>query len=168
MRATPVTARIVVMTSSPLLSSQSPAIESRGLGKSFGSRAALEGVDLVVSRGVAFGFLGANGAGKTTLIRLLLGLAKPTAGSLRVLGRDVPEDRASALARVGAIIEEPRFHQHLTGRQNLRVHAAACGTDAHGRMTLRSRGSASPLAPTRRSRPTRSGCVSASAWRAAS
>ena len=122
------------MTSSSLLHSQSPAIESCGLGKSFGSRAALEGVDLVVSRGVAFGFLGANGAGKTTLIRLLLGLAKPTAGSLRVLGRDVPEDRASALARVGAIIEEPRFHPHLTGRENLRVHAAARGTDAHGRI----------------------------------
>jgi ABC-type multidrug transport system ATPase subunit len=61
----------MVMTSSSFLNSQSPAIESRGLGKSFGSRAALEGVDLVVSRGVAFGFLGANGAGKTTLIRLL-------------------------------------------------------------------------------------------------
>jgi ABC-2 type transport system ATP-binding protein len=126
--------RIVVMTSSSLLNSQSPAIESRGLGKSFGSRAALEGVDIVVSRGVAFGFLGANGAGKTTLIRLLLGLAKPTAGNVRVLGRDVSEDRALALARVGAIIEEPRFHQHLTGRQNLRVHAAACGPDAHGRI----------------------------------
>src|SRR5450755_2433958 len=135
MCAKPLTARIVVMNSSSLLHSQSPAIESRGLGKSFGSLAALEGVDLVVSRGVAFGFLGANGAGKTTLIRLLLGLlAKSTAGSLRVLGRDVSEDRASALARVGAIIEEPRFHPHLTGRENLRVHAAACGTDAHGRI----------------------------------
>jgi ABC-2 type transport system ATP-binding protein len=102
-----------------------PAIQTAGLGKRFGARAALESVDLEVPRGVAFGFLGANGAGKTTLIRLLLGLAEPTSGSMRVLGRSVPGDRAAALARVGAIVEEPRFHPHLSGRENLRVHAAA-------------------------------------------
>ncbi len=108
----------------------SPAIETRGLGKTFGSRAALSGVDLVVPRGVAFGFLGANGAGKTTLIRLLLGLAKPSAGSIRLLGEQGP----GPLARVGAIIEEPRFHAHLTGRENLRVHAAARAPEALGRI----------------------------------
>jgi ABC-2 type transport system ATP-binding protein len=118
-------ASMPVMTSTPLSDTASPAIETRGLGKAFGSRAALEGVDLVVPRGVAFGFLGANGAGKTTLIRLLLGLAAPTAGTMRILGHDVPKARAEALARVGAIIEEPRFHPHLTGRENLGIHAAA-------------------------------------------
>ena len=107
-----------------------PAIQTAGLGKRFGSRAALESVDLEVPRGVAFGFLGANGAGKTTLIRLLLGLAEPTSGSMRVLGRAVPGDRAAALSRVGAIVEEPRFHPHLTGRENLRVHAAARSRDS--------------------------------------
>jgi ABC-2 type transport system ATP-binding protein len=112
----------------------SPAIETHGLGKTFGSRAALERIDLVVPRGVAFGFLGANGAGKTTLIRLLLGLARPTAGSMRILGHDLPDGRAEALARVGAIIEEPRFHPHLTGRENLRVHAAARDAAARGRI----------------------------------
>ena len=106
------------------------AVQTSGLGKRFGSRAALDGVDLEVPRGVAFGFLGANGAGKTTLIRLLLGLAEPTAGRMRVLGRDLPGDRCAALARVGAIIEEPRFHPHLTGRENLKVHAAARGGNA--------------------------------------
>jgi ABC-2 type transport system ATP-binding protein len=111
-----------------------PAIETRGLGKTFGARAALESVDLVVPRGVAFGFLGANGAGKTTLIRLLLGLAQPTSGSMRVLGHDLPAGRAEALARVGAIIEEPRFHPHLTGRENLHVHAAARDGAARGRI----------------------------------
>src|ERR1043166_8434392 len=111
---------MLAMTST--LPSDSPALETRGLGKTFGARAALESVDLVVPRGVAFGFLGANGAGKTTLIRLLLGLAEPTTGSMRVLGRDLPDGRAAALARVGGIIEEPRFHPHLTGRENLRVH----------------------------------------------
>jgi ABC-2 type transport system ATP-binding protein len=116
------------------MSSPSLAIETRGLGKTFGARAALAGVDLSVPRGVAFGFLGANGAGKTTLIRLLLGLAAPTAGTMRVLGHDVPSERAAALARVGAIIEEPRFHSHLSGRENLRIHAAARSRDAHDRI----------------------------------
>ena len=110
------------------------AIHTQGLSKRFGSRAALQAVDLEVPRGTAFGFLGANGAGKTTLIRLLLGLAKPTSGTIRVLGRDVTEDRAGALARVGAIIEEPRFHPHLTGRENLRIHAAAREREAHQRI----------------------------------
>src|SRR3954469_20078747 len=111
----------------------SPAIETLGLGKTFGARTALAGVDLTVPRGVAFGFLGANGAGKTTLIRLLLGLAAPTAGTMRVLGHAMPDERAAALARVGAIIKEPCFHPHLTGRENLRIHAAARSRDAQDR-----------------------------------
>ena len=110
------------------------AIQTTGLGKRFGTRDALVDIDLEVPRGVAFGFLGANGAGKTTLIRLLLGLAEPTAGDMRVLGHDVRHDRAAALARVGAIIEEPRFHRHLTGRENLHVNAAARDKSAHGRV----------------------------------
>ena len=110
------------------------AIQTQGLGKRFGARAALDGVDLEVPRGVAFGFLGANGAGKTTLIRLLLGLARPTSGTMRLLGRELPGGSAEALARVGAIIEEPRFHRHLSGRENLHVNAAARDRSAHGRV----------------------------------
>src|SRR4051794_36913591 len=110
------------------------AIETHGLGKRFGEHAALESIDLEVPRGCAFGFLGANGAGKTTLIRLLLGLAQPTSGTMRLLGRDLPGGRAEALARVGAIIEEPRFHPHLSGRENLHVHAAARDRAAHDRV----------------------------------
>src|SRR4051794_29717169 len=110
------------------------AVQTSGLGKRFGARAALDGVDVDVPRGVAFGFLGANGAGKTTLIRLLLGLAEPTTGSMRVLGRDISRDGAAALARVGAIIEEPRFHPHLTGRENLHIHAAARERASHERV----------------------------------
>ena len=117
----------------PGMTSPTPlAIQTQGLGKRFGARAALDGVDLEVPRGVAFGFLGANGAGKTTLIRLLLGLANPTSGTMRLLGRDLPGGSAEALARVGAIIEEPRFHPHLSGRENLHVHAAARDRAAHG------------------------------------
>ena len=107
------------------------AIHTTGLGKRFGDRVALESIDLAVPRGTAFGFLGPNGAGKTTLIRLLLGLAHPTSGTIELLGH---KDRAAALARVGAIIEEPRFHRHLTGRENLHVHAAARDRTAHGRV----------------------------------
>jgi ABC-2 type transport system ATP-binding protein len=107
------------------------AIHTSGLAKHFGDRVALENIDLEVPRGCAFGFLGANGAGKTTLIRLLLGLARPTTGTIQLLGHD---DRAKALARVGAIIEEPRFHRHLTGRENLVVHAAARDKDAPKRI----------------------------------
>jgi ABC-2 type transport system ATP-binding protein len=110
------------------------AIETRGLGKRFGERAALKSIDLEVPRGCAFGFLGRNGAGKTTLVRLLLGLAQPTSGTMRLLGHDLPGERAQALARVGAIVEEPRFHPHLTGRENLDIHAAARDAGAHDRV----------------------------------
>jgi ABC-2 type transport system ATP-binding protein len=109
-------------------------VETSGLTKRFGERVAVAEVDLRVPRGAAFGYLGPNGAGKTTLIRMLLGLTRATAGTMRLLGRPVPEDRAAALARVGAIVEEPRFHAHLTGRENLTVIAAAREPEAHARI----------------------------------
>jgi len=110
------------------------AVKTTGLTKEFGERRALDGVDLEVPRGVAFGFLGPNGAGKTTIIRLLLGLAWSTSGSMSVLGHAVPSDRGAALARVGAIVEEPRFYPFLTGRENLQVNAAARGGAAASRI----------------------------------
>jgi len=109
-------------------------IETEGLTKRFGDRAVVEAVDLEVQRGCAFGYLGPNGAGKTTLIRMLLGLTGATAGTMRLLGRPVPAERVAALARVGAIVEEPRFHRHLSGRENLAVIAAARGDGAHARI----------------------------------
>jgi ABC-2 type transport system ATP-binding protein len=110
------------------------AIETRGLTKHFGERAALQGIDLQVPRGSAFGFLGPNGAGKTTMIRTLLGLTHASAGTMSLLGHPVPAERSEALKRVGAIVEEPRFHMHLTGRENLRVVAAVRGPDAYERI----------------------------------
>ena len=109
-------------------------IETHGLRKSFGARAAVSDLDLTVPRGCAFGFLGHNGAGKTTLIRMLLGLTQPDAGSMSMLGRPLPADRAAALARVGAIVEEPHFHGHLSGRENLRVVAAVRGPETFARI----------------------------------
>jgi ABC-2 type transport system ATP-binding protein len=109
-------------------------VETSGLTKRFGDRTAVANVDLRVPRGAAFGYLGPNGAGKTTLIRMLLGLTQATSGTMQLLGRPVPAERAAALARVGAIVEEPRFHAHLTGRENLTVVAAARERAAHDRI----------------------------------
>ncbi len=111
-----------------------PAIETSGLVKRFGERTAIDCVDLHVPQGSAFGFLGPNGAGKTTMIRMLLGLTHASAGTMSLLGHPVPAERGRALARVGAIVEEPRFHPHLSGRENLRIVAAARGTGAYPRI----------------------------------
>jgi len=114
---------------------QSPhAIEAAGLTKRFGGRLAVDDVELCVPRGSAFGYLGPNGAGKTTLIRMLLGLTDSTAGTMSLLGRPVPAERAAALERIGAILEEPHFHKHLTGHKNLRIVAAAREPKAHERI----------------------------------
>jgi ABC-2 type transport system ATP-binding protein len=106
------------------------AVEVHGLSKRFGALAAVDEVDLLVPRGSAFGYLGPNGAGKTTLIRVLLGLTRADSGTMSLLGVPVPGQRDRALARVGAIVDEPRFHGHLTGRENLKILAAARGGDA--------------------------------------
>jgi ABC-2 type transport system ATP-binding protein len=109
-------------------------IETSDLTKVFGARTALDHADLRVPKGVAFGFLGPNGAGKTTLIRVLLGLTPPSSGEMRLLGMPVPAERGTALQRVGAIVEEPHFHSHLTGRENLRIAAACREPEAHARI----------------------------------
>ncbi|HTZ29884.1 MAG TPA: ABC transporter ATP-binding protein [Streptosporangiaceae bacterium] len=110
------------------------AVETHGLTKRFGSNVAVNDVELRVPRGCAFGYLGPNGAGKTTLIRTLLGLTRANGGTTSLLGIPVPAERSRALAGVGAIVDEPRFHPHLTGRDNLRLLAAARGGDAARRI----------------------------------
>ena len=111
-------------------------IETTGLTKAFGARKAVDAVQLAVPPGICFGFLGPNGAGKTTMIRLLLGLARPTAGRALIGGIDVHTDSARALGRVGAIVEEPRFHPQLTGVENLEVHAALLPDGAAARARI--------------------------------
>jgi ABC-2 type transport system ATP-binding protein len=105
------------------------AVETHGLTKRFAQNVAVNGVELLVPRGCAFGYLGPNGAGKTTL-----GLTSADAGTMSLLGYAVPRHRDVALARVGAIVDEPRFHGHLTGRQNLQILAAAREPAAWGRI----------------------------------
>ncbi len=109
-------------------------METRGLTKRFGTNAAVDGVELQVPRGSTFGYLGPNGAGKTTLMRTLLGLTRADGGTMSLLGLPVQAERKRALARVGAIVDEPRFHPHLTGRDNLRLLAAARGGAAATRI----------------------------------
>ena len=108
----------------------SPIIETLGLTKRFGPRIAVCDLNLTVPAGCAFGFLGHNGAGKTTFIRMLVGLTRPSAGTVSIAGQSLARHRAQVLAQVGAVIEEPRFHRHLTGRENLQVIAAARGPHA--------------------------------------
>ncbi|HEX4034652.1 MAG TPA: ABC transporter ATP-binding protein [Solirubrobacteraceae bacterium] len=114
--------------------SDTAIIETSGLTKRFGQRVAVDGVSLSVPRGCAYGFLGHNGAGKTTTIRMLLGLTRPDAGTMHLRGLAVPAQRREALSRVGAIVEEPSFHRHLTGVQNLRMLAAVRGPETFARI----------------------------------
>jgi ABC-2 type transport system ATP-binding protein len=100
------------------------ALATRGLRKSYGKRLALDGLDLSVPSGVVYGFLGPNGAGKTTTMRLLTGLLHPDSGSIELLGRPFRRGDRRRLFEVGALVESPSFYPYLSGRQNLRVLAA--------------------------------------------
>jgi ABC-2 type transport system ATP-binding protein len=109
-------------------------VEARGLVKRYGDVVAVDDVDLTVRAGDVYGYLGPNGAGKTTVLRMLLGLIRPTAGSVRIFGRDPQGDGAAALERVAGFVEAPRFYPYLTGRKNLELLAALDGGDAAGRI----------------------------------
>ncbi|MGO4956016.1 ABC transporter ATP-binding protein [Luteococcus sp. Sow4_B9] len=109
------------------------AIQTKGLRKSYrsprGRRVAVEGLDLEVPRGGVHGFLGPNGSGKTTTIRMLLGLARPDEGSIRVLDHPIPQDLPAVISRIGAVVERPRFFPNFSGRLSLELAAGATGTD---------------------------------------
>ena len=96
-----------------------PAIQTRGLTKTFGTIAAVSDLDLDVARGEIFGFLGPNGAGKTTTIRMLVGLLRPTSGAASVAGHDVVADAIEAKRRLGFLAENPYAYEKLTGKEFL-------------------------------------------------
>lgn len=109
-------------------------IEASGLRKEFrtrrGLRIAVSDLDLAVPTGGVHGFLGPNGSGKTTTIRMLLGLARPTAGSMRLFGEAVPDRLPALIDRVGAVVESPKFSPNFSGRQNLTLLARSIGAPA--------------------------------------
>jgi ABC-2 type transport system ATP-binding protein len=100
----------------------STALSVTGLTKRYGTRTAVDDLDIELPTGVVAGFVGPNGAGKTTTMAMLLGLVRPTAGTGTVLGASIDEP-AAYLPRVGALIESPAFYPALTGVENLRVFA---------------------------------------------
>jgi ABC-2 type transport system ATP-binding protein len=110
------------------------ALATRGLRKSYGSRLALDGLDLSVPEGEVYGFLGPNGAGKTTTMRLLTGLLHPDAGTIELLGSPFRRGDRKRLFQVGALVESPSFYPYLNGRQNLRALAAAGAAVPAGRI----------------------------------
>ncbi|HEV7978500.1 ABC transporter ATP-binding protein [Amycolatopsis sp.] len=101
------------------------AARTRGLRKVYRQAVAVDQVDLDVPEGAVLGMLGPNGSGKTTTIRMLLGLVRPTAGEVELLGHRMPDGAGHALPDVGALVEGPGFHPFLSGRDNLFRMAAA-------------------------------------------
>jgi ABC-2 type transport system ATP-binding protein len=122
---------MMTMTTAPAGATRqigSPAIVARGLTKRFGAVTAVQDLSFEVRPGKVTGFLGPNGAGKSTTMRMVLGLVRPTSGSATVLGLPYPSlDRPSTA--VGAVLEVQSFHPLRTGRNHLRVLAAASGID---------------------------------------
>ena len=97
-------------------------IETHDLCKQYGNALRVAHLDLDVPEGSVYGFLGPNGAGKSTTLKMLLGLVRPTAGSIRVLGKNMDgKNRLAVLRQVGSLIESPSYYGHLTGEENLRI-----------------------------------------------
>ncbi|MGG2056924.1 ABC transporter ATP-binding protein [Lysinibacillus pakistanensis] len=94
-------------------------VQTENLSKSFGKEQAVSNINLKIRKGEIYGFLGPNGAGKTTTIRMLLGLMKPSSGTIKIFQKDVTKDRINILAKVGSLVENPSYYPHLTAYENL-------------------------------------------------
>src|ERR1700744_2203518 len=95
----------------------SPAIEVRDLRKVYGDKAAVDDLSITVPRGCFFGFLGPNGAGKTTTIKMLMGLAQPSGGSIELLGLAMPEHALEIKQQIGLVPDESLLFEHVTGTE---------------------------------------------------
>lgn len=96
-------------------------IQTKGLTKTFKKRKVVENLDLQIKQGEIYGFLGPNGAGKTTTIRMLLGLARPSSGTIEMFGKDLLENKSHILKKTGSLVESPSYYGHLTAYENLEV-----------------------------------------------
>lgn len=103
---------------------QTPVLELTNLGKTIKGKDIVKGVNITLYPSQIFGFLGPNGAGKTTTIRMIVGLIKPTEGTVRICGHSVTQDFVKALSNVGCMIESPDMYKYLTGMDNLLQFAA--------------------------------------------
>ncbi len=117
----------------PEVPGEAPPVEVRGLVKRYGTLTAVDNVNLTVQTGDVYGYLGPNGAGKTTSLRMMLGLIRPSEGTVRLFGRD-PMDSVSALEGVAGFVEAPTFYPYLPGRRNLELLAAFDGNGARDRI----------------------------------
>jgi ABC-2 type transport system ATP-binding protein len=111
-------------------------VACQGVSKHYGKLIALDRFDLAVPEGEIFGLLGPNGAGKTTLIKILVGLAAPTAGSIALFGHDVLSHRRRAVQQLGAVVEAPLFYEYMSGWENL-YHLCALSGGASRRTIQR-------------------------------
>jgi len=111
------------------LSSENTVIEISGLTKRFKEVRAVNEVDFKVHKGDVFGFLGPNGAGKSTTIRMILSLISPTAGTIKIFGKSLNENRKEILTNIGAIVEKPDFYLYLSAIKNLEILAKISGKE---------------------------------------
>lgn len=121
-------------TGAAALPASDVVLRTVGLTKRYGPRLALDGLNIEVTRGRVYGFLGPNGSGKTTTIALALGLISATAGHVEILGLDTRTHRSQALRRVGATLEGQSYFPHLSARDNLRVWARIGGDTTEARI----------------------------------
>ncbi len=96
-------------------------IETQNLTKGYKDQFSVNCLNMIVKKGEIYGFLGPNGAGKTTTIRMLLGLIKPTEGSIHIFGKEFNENKLDILSKTGSLVESPSYYGHLTGFENLEI-----------------------------------------------
>lgn len=107
-------------------------LQTNHLTKTIGGKTLVRDINLHVKKGEIYGFLGPNGAGKTTVMKLITNLWKPTAGTVELFGKTLTPKSYEVLKRMGSIIEFPTFYEHLTGYENLKLHAEYMGYYQHG------------------------------------
>jgi len=104
-------------------------VETKQLTKTFGKETAVDRIDMKIRKGEIYGFLGPNGAGKTTTIRMLLGLMRPSAGSVHIFQKDLAKHKLDIVKKVGALVENPSYYPHLTAYENLEALRKIIGCD---------------------------------------
>jgi ABC-2 type transport system ATP-binding protein len=113
-----------------------PVVEVENLSKSFGEFNAVSNLSFTVMQGDVYGFLGQNGAGKSTSMRMMLSLIKPTAGNIKIFGKELAANRSTILKNVGAIIEKPDLYKYLSAYDNLAIFAKLSGIKATNKLLM--------------------------------